>query len=647
MVTEDKWMRFCGYEFRRSKKGLLIGQMGYTADLLKRRNVTEKEEVPIPKIMDEPDEEDWHEQDLRKAQAYAGELMWLANRTRADIAYATGALSRLLHRRPRYACFVAENILKYINKTKDYVLEYLPEEEAKGRNSKHLPEERSWNKLEVYSDASFAPPHEGHRSIQGTAVEHCGNLLAWASARQAFVTQSTAESELLAFNEAYQIGESTAALLSIFGCRVERLLYGDNRAALSLCTSECGSWRTRHLRIRSAVLRQALLEEGGQWRAKHLAGCDLMADGLTKPVMGRAFEQFRTFLGLRRFHNVDESVGIVGRVCRLGAEIPQVDQWSAICRALLVGGSMLLSSGQLLMGSLISVVAKLFQREGTRAIGQTRPTTRPQEDPKKLREVAGTCQGFDRSGTITKETGVGIPSKEQQEINGRASAAAALRALRFEKDEKVKPTAKKRGEDAMRLHDRLQEVAEKGKTIDQKIDQLADELDQTLRVLDETGHQEQDRARGSGEPAGGHAGYPGSNEAEPWNWSRFQSLPRSMASDSWILDWRSEGWIIRSHGKARKRPFHPVHRSFPGETSSLTEMRVTKIFDSSGKQSVISDTWADPRPWKLDDRNTTWRGYTFFRMKSTKLQEGDRHANEGKPSGCSESDGSYEKIESG
>lgn len=200
MVTDDRWMRFCGYEFRRSQQGLLIGQMGYTADLLKRRKITETEDVPIQKIIEDKEEEEKHPDDLKKAQALVGELMWLSNRTRGDIAFAIGAASRILHKRPKYACSIAENVLKYINKTKNYVMEYLPEEAAKKRNSKHLPEPRDWKKLEIYSDASFAPPHEGHRSIQGAVVEHCGNVLAWTSTRQAFVTQSTAESELVAFN---------------------------------------------------------------------------------------------------------------------------------------------------------------------------------------------------------------------------------------------------------------------------------------------------------------------------------------------------------------------------------------------------------------------------------------------------------------
>ena len=380
MVTDDRWMGFCGYEFRRSQQGLLIGQMGYTADLLKRRKITETEDVPIQKIIEDKEEEEKHPDDLKKAQALVGELMWLSNRTRGDIAFAIGAASRILHKRPKYACSIAENVLKYINKTKNYVMEYLPEEAAKKRNSKHLPEPRDWKKLEIYSDASFAPPHEGHRSIQGAVVEHCGNVLAWTSTRQAFVTQSTAESELVAFNEAYQVGESTAALLSMFKVEVERLLYGDNRAALSLCSAECGSWRTRHLRLRSAKLREALMEEGGNWRAKHLPGGELVADGLTKGLVGQSFVQFRSFLGLREFQSGSESA--VGRVRRLGHVIPQVDRLRQICRVLLVAGSALISSGQQLLQHCVfscTVVSKGGNKSHRQNKTHNKTATRPKQ----------------------------------------------------------------------------------------------------------------------------------------------------------------------------------------------------------------------------------------------------------------------------
>ena len=47
-------------------------------------------------------------------------------------------------------------------------------------------------------------------------------------------------------------------------------LYIDNTATLQLCQLESGSWRTRHIRLRATVVREAL--EDDEWRAAHLPG---------------------------------------------------------------------------------------------------------------------------------------------------------------------------------------------------------------------------------------------------------------------------------------------------------------------------------------------------------------------------------------
>ena len=73
-------------------------------------------------------------------------------------------------------------------------------------------------------------------------------------------------------------------------------------AAIGLANSTTSaSWRTRHLRIRSSLLRQALVDPdavGGVWKLIHVRGLDLVADGLTKPLFGAAFKRFLENLGM-------------------------------------------------------------------------------------------------------------------------------------------------------------------------------------------------------------------------------------------------------------------------------------------------------------------------------------------------------------
>ena len=58
MVSQDAWMRFCGYELKSDGEGgFVLSQEHYVRDLLNRRQVTGKEMAPLPKICEGEDEE--------------------------------------------------------------------------------------------------------------------------------------------------------------------------------------------------------------------------------------------------------------------------------------------------------------------------------------------------------------------------------------------------------------------------------------------------------------------------------------------------------------------------------------------------------------------------------------------------------------
>ena len=78
----------------------------------------------------------------------------------------------------------------------------------------------------------------------------------------------------------------------------EKVIYGDNSSALSILMNPDGGWRTRHLRLRSACLRELLRKDPQNWKVRHQKGTDLPADMLTKPiVLQRDWVKFWHFLG--------------------------------------------------------------------------------------------------------------------------------------------------------------------------------------------------------------------------------------------------------------------------------------------------------------------------------------------------------------
>ena len=80
------------------------------------------------------------------------------------------------------------------------------------------------------------------------------------------------------------MGESVGCLVEEIADYQEKTLFCDNTAAVALATSKGGSWRTRHLKVRAAHLRYKTETE--EWKVRHLAGLDMVADIGTKALRG-------------------------------------------------------------------------------------------------------------------------------------------------------------------------------------------------------------------------------------------------------------------------------------------------------------------------------------------------------------------------
>eukprot|EP00435_Cladocopium_sp_Y103_P017368 s2125_g4.t1 len=314
-ATESKPLKFCGMEITvdQDKNGLHLAQSGYEQELLDRWQVSSGVDYPHFKLSEadfEPSES-IDPKVLKEAQALAGGLLWLATKTRPDLAYGVSAMTRLMSRNPQKALEVGHVLLKYI-KAKPGDLHYFKYFSNDGWGERaQLKAQRNQHSIEVFSDIAYAAG-TAHRSVQGIAVFFAGSPIAWQSSQQPFVTHSTAEAELVSYCESLLIGRATEALLcSMWGepltnkNKFSRTIYGDNMAAIGLASgTTCSSWRTRHLRIRASILREAMDEEceipGGVWRLLHLKGTELVADGLTKQLLGQAFDRFVSDLGLKR-----------------------------------------------------------------------------------------------------------------------------------------------------------------------------------------------------------------------------------------------------------------------------------------------------------------------------------------------------------
>ena len=199
-------------EIRKTPQGFDIHQSSYVMDLLARYEVAKTADVPMGKVEDLDEDEEEKPGDLaqlRQAQQLAGELIWVSTRTRVDIAFAVGAMSRRLHRDPTGALRIGEQILSYLRKSPGLGIQYSPCEPTE-MDENQVP--RMMDTIEVFADVSYAPGGEAYRSIQGVLTTMGGQIIQWHTGRQSLIATSTAEGELLAYQEGQIMGASVESL---------------------------------------------------------------------------------------------------------------------------------------------------------------------------------------------------------------------------------------------------------------------------------------------------------------------------------------------------------------------------------------------------------------------------------------------------
>ncbi|CAE8599492.1 unnamed protein product, partial [Polarella glacialis] len=102
---------------------------------------------------------------------------------------------------------------------------------------------------------------------------------------------STAEAELMEAVEGQIAAQAVNAIIAELLHEVKQTVAVDNTASVALLTGDCAPWRTRHLRIRGAVLRDRFAT--GVVDIVHVAGLLQLADLLTKTFPAPRMKELR------------------------------------------------------------------------------------------------------------------------------------------------------------------------------------------------------------------------------------------------------------------------------------------------------------------------------------------------------------------
>ena len=150
-----------------------------------------------------------------------------------------------------------------------------------------------------------------------------GGPIIWKAARQATVTTSTTEAELLALEHVAK--ESVALKRFLYELQLDLgvpwEIFCDNQQTIRLVVEESERLTTklRHVDIQNMWLKQEYAK--GNLQVTYLKTSEMPADGLTKALPRQGHERFLAHLNLHYInHKVDISITSKGEVNREGED---------------------------------------------------------------------------------------------------------------------------------------------------------------------------------------------------------------------------------------------------------------------------------------------------------------------------------------
>lgn len=277
-----------GMKIRQTKDAIEIDQIGYVEQILERFGMTDCKPVKTPSDTSEklsvqtitPDDLLVGKVPFQEA---VGSLLYLAQSTRPDIAYAVSNVSRFNHNHGSAHWRAVKRIFRYLRGTMNAKLRYT----------------KSNDGITAYSDADWGSEIDGRRSCSGYVINISNASVCWMSKRQAIVALSSTEAEYIALSSATceliwlkqladELDKNIAKNITI---------YCDNQSTIKLGASDAYRPRTKHIDIRYHHIRQLI--EAKVVDIKFVPTTQNAADALTKAVSAEKTNYCSKAMGLQ------------------------------------------------------------------------------------------------------------------------------------------------------------------------------------------------------------------------------------------------------------------------------------------------------------------------------------------------------------
>ena len=281
---ELHWLLGVHITRNRPKRELAMSQAQAVTDFLAKHNTsTHTRDTPMApdwKYGDQPPTTD--KKRITMYQSEVGSLLYFAQLTRPDIAFAVGVLSRDLSR-PNEQSFIALQHLKsYLLKTPTLGIKYVARQEIA---------------LEAYCDANWGSEnHTKGRSTSGSLLFFGGGPVYWKSSLQNSVALASAESEFMSAFEASKACTHFRQFLTELGITLNgpTTILSDNTSAIAQSKNPVNTAKTRHMNLRYFYIRELVTAK--QVLLQYVPTIDQVADIFTKPLDSKTFNNLARFI---------------------------------------------------------------------------------------------------------------------------------------------------------------------------------------------------------------------------------------------------------------------------------------------------------------------------------------------------------------
>ncbi len=225
-------------------------------------------------------------------QRKTGSLSFASITTRPDIAFSHSRLAQFNQNPDETHHKAADRVILYLLRTKGLAPKYggLANDSTNG----------TIRSMICSSDAAFADNSLDRKSSQGYLIQLFGGPIAWKANKQATVTTSSTEAELLALSQTAKEAIFMRRLLASMKLQLDEKLVVlcDNTQTIRLITEESMklSTRLRHVDIHNHWLRQEY--QAGRVGIEWIESARMPADGLTKALPKQRHDTFIKQLNL-------------------------------------------------------------------------------------------------------------------------------------------------------------------------------------------------------------------------------------------------------------------------------------------------------------------------------------------------------------